>query len=199
MSAQENQQTSKPKDSDAQEGQDSLVDGVKRALIGGILAAVIALAGQWLVGQIYNGYEARKLIETIIPSANFLTSSIVTASATILALMLTMLSITRQTETNFDNDFFRRIEHIGLLTTISLSGSILVLLFLSVPLQESDNMPSHWFTVIYYVLIICLALLTGLIVAIVLMLFNAITSLIEVVRPSAHDDEDETEEKENKR
>jgi len=160
------------------------------ALVGGILAAAIALVGQWLIGRIYSGAEARHLLEAMNNSALWLGGSVVTASATILALMLTMLSLSDQTKIDFDRIFFKRIEQIGMMTTISLAGGILLLLFLSVPLQESKNVPSQWFTIIYYILITFLALIAGLLITVVLMLLNAIRSLIEGVRPSDDDDDE---------
>ena len=65
-----------------QKGKDSLFIGDKTAMFGGVLAAGIALAGQWLIGQVYNSYEARKLIEAMASSAHYLGSAVVTASAT---------------------------------------------------------------------------------------------------------------------
>ena len=52
--------------------------GTKKALIGGVIAGVIALSAQWLVGQIYSGLEARRLLEGMISSALSFGSSIVT-------------------------------------------------------------------------------------------------------------------------
>ena len=179
---------SKTKCSSNETGKHSLFTGSKRALLGGILAAAITLFGQWLTGQVYGAYEARKFLEVMSSPALFLGSSIVTASATILALMLTLISLVDQTDKTFEQAFFRRIERIGFLATIELSGGMLLLLFLSVPFQESTEVPNLWFTVIYYVLIVFLAGLTGLLISIVLMLLNAITSMIDAIRPSAHDD-----------
>lgn len=175
--------------SERDQGKDRLFIGGKKALTGGVLAFGIALAGQWLIGQVYSGYEARKLLEAMSSSAHYLGSAVVTASATILALMLTMLSLSNQTDNEFDTIFYKRIKRVGVLATISLIGGILLLLFLSVPLQEADTVPSRWFTTIYYILMIFLAVLSGLLVAIVLMLLNAMTSLIDVVRPSANEDD----------
>lgn len=165
------------------EGADSLLMGARWALAGGVLAAIVALSGQWLVGQISSGWEARAMLESALPSARALGTSVVTASSTILALMLTMLGLTRQANTDFDMRFYRRIEHTGLLSSISLSGAILLLLFLSVPLQEKLEISPHWYTTIYYVVISLTAALAGLLVSIVFMLFNAMTSLIGVLRP----------------
>lgn len=167
-----------------QRAEHALFFGDRRALIGGLLAAGIALAGQWLVGQIYSGYEARQLLEASASSAHYLASSIVTASATVIALMLTMLSLSKQSESEFDSVFFKRIELIGTLSAIALSAGILLLLFLSTPIQQSDEVPNSWFLVIYYILIAFVAGLAGLVVSIVMMLLNAIKSLIKVVRPS---------------
>ncbi|CAN5492112.1 hypothetical protein BH18ACI1_BH18ACI1_23460 [soil metagenome] len=172
--------------------------GSKKALYGGLLAGAIALGGQWLVGQVYNGYEARQLLEAVASSSLYLGSSIVTASATIIALMLTMLSLTSQSDSDFGAVFFKRIQQIARLSTIALSAGILLLLFLSVPLQESDKVPANWFKIIYYVLITFVAGLSGLAVGIVLMLLNSINSLIEVVRPSTDEEVEEAKNREDR-
>jgi hypothetical protein len=174
-----------------EEGQSSLFFGSKKALIGGIIAGSIALGGQWLVGQIYSGWEARRLLESVISSALFFGSSIVTAAATILALMLTMLGLTHQSESEFDPVFYKRIERISLLSTISLVGGVLLLQFLSIPLQESDEVPAYWYKIIYYILIVSIAGLAGLVVGIVLMLFNSIRSLIKVISPNIEEEVDD--------
>ena len=181
---------SKNNKSNIKDEKSSLFFGDIWAVSGGVLAACIALVGQWLIGRIYTGEEARYLIEAMLNSALYFGASVVTASATILALMLTMLSLSDQTKIDFDRVFFKRIEQIGIMTTISLASSILLLLFLSIPVQESKNVPTTWFTTIYYILIIALALLAGLLVMVVLMLLNAIRSLIEGVRPDDDEDDD---------
>jgi hypothetical protein len=174
----------------SEEKNSSLFFGDMWALIGGLLAACIAVVGQWFIGRVYSGEDARQLIIAMLNSALFFGASVVTASATILALMLTMLSLSDQSKIDFDAVFFHRIERIGILTTISLASSILLLLFLSIPVQQSEKISSDWFTTIYYVLIVALALLAGLLVSIVLMLLNAIRSLIEGVRPDAEEEEE---------
>lgn len=177
-------------------GEHTLFLGSRKALFGGLLAAAVALGGQWIVGQVYSGHKARDLVEAVASSALYLGSSIVTAAATIIALMLTMLSVTKQADDEFDSIFFKQIQRIALFSTIALSGGILLLLTLSMPLQESDQVPANWFTAIYYVLIVFIAALSGLSVGIVLMLLNAINSLIDVVRPSTDEDVEEAKDRE---
>ena len=166
-----------------QQGEQTLFVGAKRALIGGLLAAGVAAGGQWFVGQVYSGTEARNLLEAMLPSARSVGSAVVTAAGTILALMLTMLSLTNQARSSFDRVFYQRVERIGLLSTIALAMGTLLLLFLSIPIQESQQVPSSWYSYVYYVVIALTASLSGLLVAIVLMLYNAMTSLIQVLRP----------------
>ena len=174
-------------------GEKTLFVGGRRAVYGGVSAAAVAFVGQWLIGRVYTGYEARQLLESMSSSALYFGSAIVTASATILALMLTILSLTSQSDEDFDQVFFLRVERIAKLATAALMGGILLLLFLSIPIKESDNVPGSWFTTIYYALIFILAALAGLLITIVLMLLNAISSLIEMVRPSAEREKEKIE------
>lgn len=197
MSSQKSDNSNKSKPSKTKhKGEHTLFVGSRNSLIGGFLAGAIALSGQWLVGQVYSGWEARQLLESVISSALYFGSATVTGSATILALMLTMLGLTNNTDGEFDSIFFKRIERIGLLSTITLIAGVLLMLFLSVPVQESKDVPASWYKIIYYVLISYIAILSGLIVGVVLMLFNAIRSLIAVVKPTADEDEKAAEERE---
>lgn len=161
--------------------------GSKKAMYGGLLAGAIALGGQWLVGQVYNGYEARQLLESVASSSLYLGSSIVTASATIIALMLTMLSMSKNSDNQFDSVFYKQIQIIATLSSVALSAGILLLLFLSVPLQESEQVPGSWYRTIYYILISFVGVLSGLSVGIVLMLLSTINSLINVVKPAVEE------------
>lgn len=198
MSYEGKNRTTKP-DENQKEAEHKLFLGSKKALIGGILAGSIALGGQWFVGQVYSGYQARQLLEAVASSSLYLGSSVVTASATIIALMLTMISLTKQTEGEFDAVFFKRIQRIGLLSTAAMISGIILLLFLNIPVQESDQIPAHYFRNLYYFLITFVAGLSGLLVAIVLMLLNAINSLIDVVRPSTDEEVKQAKRREQKR
>lgn len=195
MSENKNNSDGKPTKSE-HKGEHTLFFGSKKALVGGVLAGSIAFGGQWIVGQVYSGYEARQLLEAVASSSLYLGGSIVTASATIIALMLTMISLSKQSNSEFDAIFFKRIQKIGQLSAIALISGILLLLFLSIPLQESDQVPAYYFKPIYYILIVFVALLSGLMVSIILMLLNAINSLINIVSPSFEDDVEEAKERE---
>lgn len=170
------------------EGQEStnnelLFLGARRALIGGLVAGGIALAAQFAIGQIYSGAEARQLLEAMIPSARALSGGIVTASASIIALMLTLLSFSHQTSGEFEKVYFERVQRIALFSAIALAGSILLMLLMTMPITKSDNAPDTWFKVFYYAFIVIAAGLSGLFVAVVMMLYNAIQGVVRVLQP----------------
>lgn len=170
--------------------------GAKKALAGGVLAALITFAGQWIVGNAFDAYEARQLIEAGSSAALYFGNSVVSGSATVLALMLTMISLSIQTENSFGPVFYKRIQRIGFLSTIALITGIIFLTFLSVPIQESDQIPPFWFKVIYGILIAFVALLSGLMVSIVLMLLNAMNGLINFMKPDMDEEVDKKKQKE---
>jgi hypothetical protein len=190
--AQKNQVSSPPPSEKTSENQQQqsehlLFIGVKRALVGGILAGGVTIAGQYLVGRIYSGTEARQLLQAVVPSARSVGTGVLTASATILALMLTMLSLSRNATSKLESTFFKRVERIGLLCTVAMVSGILLLLILSIPVQESKQLPTSWYSIVYYTLISITAVVSGLFVAIVLMLYNAMQSLVKVLRPGVNE------------
>ncbi len=178
-------------DSADDSGRARLFPGSNHAIYGGIVAAAIALGAQWLLGSVYGRYEALQMLESMSSPALFFGSACVTAAATILALMLTILSLMTQADSEFDREFYSKIRRIGQLATVALVGGIVLLLFLSIPFQEAKDTPSWWFVVLYYVLMIFLATLAGLLMSIVLMLQNAISGLIGVIKPSDESDDEE--------
>ncbi len=125
------------------------------------------------------------MLEAVAAFSLYIGSAVVTASATIIALMLTMIGLTRKAHDKFQAVFMVSVKRIAQISSIALITGILLLLFLSVPLQQSDQVPGSYFKVVYYILVSTNALVSGLLAAIVLMLLNAINSLIEVIHPFA--------------
>lgn len=164
--------------------------GFKRALIGAGIAGGLGLLGQFLVGRVYTGVEARRLLEASIPSARSVGTGIVTATATILALMLTMLGLTRHATGALESTFFKQVKRIGQFASVGLIGGTMLLVLLSFPVTESSSLPDSWYAVIYYVLIAITALLAGVLIFVVLLLYSAIDSLIAVVRPGVDVEEE---------
>lgn len=156
----------------------------RQAIVGGVIAGVIALGGMLLI-NVSSGSEARLLLEAMLPSIRFLCSAVMTASATILALMLTMLSFSGQQDARLKSSHYERVRQIALVDTITFAAAIILLLILSLPLAESQDVPPSWYTVVYYLTMFYAAALGGALISIVLLLYNAIVDMIRVIHPEA--------------
>lgn len=155
---------------------------VKLAAVGGVLAAIVALAGTVAVGQV-GGAEARVILEAVLPSIRFLSSGVMAAAATIMALMLTLLSLSYNTNSTLKPGHYARVQQIAFIDSIVLIAAVLLLLFISIPLEQSGEVSENWYTTIYYVLLVLSAALGGALISVVLMLYGAIRDLIRVVEP----------------
>jgi hypothetical protein len=109
------------------------------ALIGGALAAVALFAGVAAVGRI-GSFEALGLLESILPTVRFLASTVVGASVTVLALMLTVLGLTYSTEWEFRATHFLHLRQIAGLATVNIVVSVGLLLFVGIPLEAADRL-----------------------------------------------------------
>jgi hypothetical protein len=146
------------------------------------VAGGVALAGMLLV-NVGSGSEARFLLEAMMPSVRFLCSAVMTASATILALMLTLISFSSAQERRLKRAHYDRVRQIAFVDTATFAAAIIFLLIISVPLAEAAEIPAGWYSVVYYVTVVYAAALGGALIAIVLMLYQAITDLIGVIHP----------------
>ncbi len=165
---------------DGNGGEARLVD-TRWAIAGGLVTALFALGVMSLVGRI-GDYEARRLLEASMPTIRFLSSSTMTASATILALMLTLLGMSRDTDAQLKSRHYRRIQQASVMAVITLITSVGVLMVLTFPLDESEQL-QDFYNVVYYTLLGVSSILGGMMVTVVLMLLNAIRELVGVFRP----------------
>lgn len=152
-------------------------------LICAAITAFIVIAQPFLVGSIYGSAKAIDLLKGLQSSSLYFGSAITTASATVLALMLTLLSMTKKSENDFDQSVYRSIEIVGLISTATFIGAILLLLCLSLPVGKFDNIPQGWFRGLYYTLSTLNGLLSGLMTAGVLILFDTVRLLIRDISP----------------
>lgn len=151
----------------------------RKPLIGGVLAAAACLAGTLALGN-PGDYQARQLLEATLPTLRFLCSAMITASATVLALMLTLLGLSFSTEHRLSGDHYRRIRRIARYDSIALVGALLFLVMLTMPVAESENFPTGWFEGLYYGVLGTASLLAGWLSAIVFMLYDTISAIVEV-------------------
>lgn len=151
------------------------------ALVGGGVTALVLFAGVATVGNV-TPFEGLRLLESILPTIRFLSSSVMAAVATVMALMLTLLSLTFTSRWEFREVHYRRIGQISILSTIAIILSVGVLLFLGLPVEEAEQL-RFYYDVVYYSLTAAASLLGGLLIAIVLMLHTTIRGLIAIGMP----------------
>lgn len=141
--------------------------------------AIIGL-GTFMLGNL-SGYEAKVLIKSSLSGLNTLCNTIVLASATILALMLTLLGVSSGTNSHLKDDHYKHIMQIAKLDTVIFIASLLSFLIFNLPVTESENIPSNWFNIIYYITLGVSTILSSALVVVVLMLYNTIINIIKIV------------------
>ena len=152
----------------------------KRALFGGIIATIFTGLGAFALGSI-SGYEAKQLIKSSLPGFNMLCNTIVLASATILALLLTLISVSSASKSKLNKSHYKHIILIAKIDTIVFVAAMIIFQFFNLPVMEAENVPSSWYTYIYYSTLVVSSILSGGLISVVLMLFNAVASIIKVV------------------
>lgn len=157
------------------------------ALVGGGIATAMILAVVYIVGSV-SGYSALQLLDATLPSVRFLSSTVATGGVTILALMVTLLGLSHSVETELERVHYHRIQQIAYMATVAIAAAILLLVFLSIPVEESDDVVLKYAEWVYYGIIIMTSLLGGIMITLVLMLLTAVRGLLHVVAPSLEDE-----------
>ena len=153
---------------------------LNRALTGGALATAVTLLGMWLSG-LASGNDVTALLRDFVPNAQAFTDTIVLASATILALMLTVLGVSSSSDSQLKAAHYIRIKQIAYGDTLVFVVALTVGLLLNVPLNESSKLSGALETVTYYGALSLTALLGGALVSIVLMIYNTVADMIDVL------------------
>ena len=172
----------------------------KRALFGGVLASLIIGLGAYGLGNI-SGYEAKSLITSSLPGINALCNTIVLGSATILALLLTLLSISSSSNSKLNKEHYKHVLLIAKIDTIVFVAAMIVFQLMNIPVTEAENVPHSWYSIIYYISLGLSAILSGGLIVVVLMLYNTVVSIIKIVglgitdHPLTMDDEEEESDK----
>ncbi len=151
-----------------------------RTILGGVLALGIIGLGTYMLGHL-SGYEAKELIKVSIGGLNTLCNTIVLASATILALMLTLLGVSSGTSSRLKKDHYNNIMLIAKLDTVIFVIALLSFLLFNLPVTESENIPANWFDIIYYITLGVSTILSSALIIVVLMLYSTIVNIIKIV------------------
>ena len=151
---------------------------LKWAAMGGVAAGGVGFGSMAIVGSA-SSHEARRLLEAVLPTVRFAASAYVAGGATILALMLTLITFSISHDLEFRESHYRRIRDVSALTTAVIVGSVVLLMFLSFPLGEAD-VDQGWYLWVFYAVLLGGAVAGGVFIAVVLMLFYAIRGLVDV-------------------
>lgn len=159
---------------------------MRGALIGGAVATLALFAMVIAVGRVASS-EALRLIQAVQPGARFLASTVIAAAITVLALLLTLLGLSMNTEVTFHKRLFTRARNITRLSVTCIIVGVVLLLAVGVPLEEVDELRPYY-SLLYYLLTGLMAFVGGLVVAMGLMIGSTLRGLIEIQQPGAASD-----------
>lgn len=161
----------------------TLATDLRTALLGGGSASAIAIA-TLLAVNVGSGSEARDMLQAMMPSVRSLASGLLPSTTTLLALILTAISFSFSADVSIKGKYYKRVRQIALTNVITFTAAVLLLLFATMPiLQQSEDIPNSFYQVIYYSVLVYASLLGGAAITILLMMYQAIISLIEVAQP----------------
>lgn len=152
----------------------------KRAVTGGIVSTIVMALGALVLGQI-SGYQARDLLSSSLSGINMLCNTIILGSSTILALMLTLLSLSRAAKSSLSKAHYAHVLTIAKVDTILIIAALITFLMLNLPITETNEVPNSWFNIIYYVSLGMASILGGGFIAVVTMLYGTIANVIHIV------------------
>ncbi|MCB0997213.1 MAG: hypothetical protein KDB21_19095 [Acidimicrobiales bacterium] len=158
-------------------------DDIRWAAAGGVAAAFVGFAAMAIVGSATK-FEARRLLEAVLPTVRFAASSYIAGGATILALMLTLITFSITHELDFTPSHYKRIRGIAAMTTAVIVGSVILLMFLSFPVGDTD-VDRQYHLWVYYGVLVGSAVTGGVFISTVLMLFYAVRGLIGVAEDAS--------------
>ena len=157
---------------------------VRSAGLAGLSILALGVAGRWAIGEIYSTAKAFELIDAMRSSALYLGSAMATSSGTTLALMLAMVGLVRRADEEFDREVYLRVRTIAQLSTMSLIGSVVMLLVLTLPIGDFQKMPPFWYPWLYNAIYAMVVALSALLVGTVTMLFTTLSALIAKITPT---------------
>ncbi|NNE31974.1 MAG: hypothetical protein HKN40_06345 [Winogradskyella sp.] len=158
----------------------------RRSIYGGLVTMFFVGLGVFLIENL-SGYEAKQLLESSLPRINMLCNTIVLASATILALLLTLMGIGSGMESKLKSEFYISILNVARFDTILFIVGLVLFQLFNIPVTESENVPSSWYVNIYWAVLFLSSFLSGFMVIVILMLYNTVVKIIKVAGLGSRD------------
>ena len=152
----------------------------KLSIYGGLITFVFLGIAVFFLGDI-SGYKAKELIEVSLSGLNMLCNTIVLGSATILALLLTLLGISTGSNSKLKKAHYIQVLNIAKLDTILFISALIMFQMFNIPLTESEDMHTEWFKYLYWITLFFSSLISGMMVTVILLLYTTVTNIITIV------------------
>jgi len=152
----------------------------RTSIFGGLIATLFTGIGVFFLGDV-SGYEAKLLLKDSLAGLNVLCNTIILASATILALLLTVLSVSSGSKDALKKTHYLQVLSIAKFDVILFIAALILFQFFNIPIMESNKVPTSWFDVIYWATLIASAIISGMMITVILMLYTAVTNLIAII------------------
>ncbi|MBT0608280.1 hypothetical protein [Aequorivita echinoideorum] len=169
----------------------------KLPIIGGLVSTLFIGLAVFVLGNI-SGYEAKHLISSSLSGINMLCNTVVLASATILALLLTLLGISSGTDNKLKEAHYQQVLTIAKFDTILFIMALILFQLFNIPITEAESVPTSWFTTIYWSTLFISSILSGMLITVLLLLYTTVTNIIWIVgmrkdHPLISTEEDKTD------
>ena len=106
-----------------------------------------------------------------------------TATATILALMLTLLSFSENADKKLRGYHYDRIWWIARFCAGIFIMALVLLMVLNVPINNAEESFGGRYNMVYYILLVYAALIGGFMITIILLLYQATRDIIVIAHP----------------
>lgn len=150
------------------------------SIYGGLIATLFTGIAVFFLGNV-SGYEAKILLKDSLSGLNILCNTIVLASATILALLLTLLSVSSGSKTALKKRHYQQVLSIAKFDVILFISALIMFQLFNIPIIESEKVPTSWYEVIYWATLLFSSIISGMMITVILMLYTAVTNLIAII------------------
>lgn len=148
-----------------------------------LLTGMVGFAARSAIGRVYGAAEAVDLLNALSRAGLYLGSAVATASATIIALMLTLIGMIRRMDKDFDQGAYRDVAMVARLSTSTLLVALLLLMAFALPIGEFEELPSSWFENVYNGLFAGTVLMVGLAAATVVLIYTTLMRVMTKITP----------------
>ncbi|MCD8484042.1 hypothetical protein LRY65_03530 [Candidatus Woesebacteria bacterium] len=161
-----------------------VLNQIKFSVVFGLFFSVALTTGIHLLLQEFRTVAQDPVVlETTLTASRYLNSAVIGGTATVLALLLNLLSIGYTTEKKLDREFYLQMQGIALLSSVALVLAVCALLFTSFPIVESQELPRNYFPRIYWSFVGLETVIVGFLIAQISVLLQAMARIIRTVRP----------------